>query len=150
MNYVAHTDGSCKKDIGRAASAYIIVTKDKLIHNDVYVLSTIYILDAELYAIVKVLECFATMVDLKEGDRVVIKVDSMYAIKLCRNILCDRETLEYNAYSNDIKKYISIIKSKKVWIEFKKVRAHVNKMNMNKFVDRLAKCGVKNYEMLMR
>lgn len=149
MDYIAYTDGSCVKDAGRAASAFIIRTENMLVYNDVFVFPTIYVLDAELFAIRKVLEYMLEVVNVNKGDKITIKIDSMHAVKLCRDVFYNRKT-DYEFLAKEMRVLINECRRRKVWIDFKKVHAHVGKMNMNTCVDRMAKSIVKNYEICMR
>lgn len=149
MEYIIYTDGSCKEQANRAASSYIIRTKGKLIKVDVSAFIGVYIFDAELNAVSMALKALIKEVSLNKGDSIVVNIDSMDVIDYCRSIH-DGRKVQYTRSFRDLSSSISTIKKNNVNIRFKKVHAHKDGMNTNKFVDRLAKCGVKHLDLCMR
>lgn len=149
MEYTVYTDGSCQSSYSRAASSYIIRTDNKFVHTDVKAFATVYILEAELYAIIAALNHLLHDTKIKKGDTVVVCVDSMEAVKQCRAIL-NREWTKNTSVTGELVSIIRQVQSVGVTLRFKKVHAHKDTMNSNKFVDRLAKCGLKHSDICMR
>lgn len=149
MDYIIYTDGSCKEQTNRAASSYIIRTKSKFIKTDVCAFIGVYIFDAELKAVAMSLRELLNEVKLVCGDSVVVNIDSMDVIDYCRSVH-DGKKVQYTSSYKDLINSINSIRRAGARVRFRKVHAHKEEMNTNKFVDRLAKCGIKHLDLCMR
>lgn len=149
MEYTVYTDGSCRSDRKKAASSYVIRTNDLYIHSDVHSFTTVYILEAELSAISSAVTYLVKNKRLNKGDVVTVCVDSIEAIKHCKDVMNNVWTRS-TSVSRELTVSLNKFKLTGATIRFKKVHAHKTVMNSNKFVDRLAKCGIKHFDICMR
>lgn len=149
MDYMIYTDGSCRSDRKKAASSYVIRTNNTYIHSDVHAFATVYILEAELLAIASAINYLIKSKHLTSNDTVTVCVDSMEAIRHCKEVYNNVWT-RTTSVTRELTVAINKFKLTGATIRFKKVHAHKNAMNTNKFVDRLAKCGIKHFDICMR
>lgn len=144
MDYIIYTDGSCGNTGSKAASAYIIMTKNNYVASDAQTFSSIYILEAELKAVLMSLRQLKNRVTLTAEDNIVIYIDSVNALEYCRGIILGNapsaRTVLYKNLSRVIKDYIKSGAN----LEFKKVHAHKKEMNPNKFADKLARSAIQH------
>lgn len=146
MEYYINTDGSCRVDLNKCGSAYMILTKKAYIASNCAAITSCYAFEAELYAVIVALRDLDANVKLEPGDSVVIYVDSIKTLRLCVDILEDNTNDDFKVpmYAT-IKELLYYLTKIGVEVKFIKVKAHKDGFNTNKVVDRLSKVAITHF-----
>lgn len=147
MEYYISTDGSCRADLNKCGSAYIVLTKKTYVSAGCETILSSYAFEAELYAVIMSLRALKDNVTLNRDDTVLIYVDSVKTLRLCNDIIAEEENEDAKVpmYST-IKRLLLEYNSYGVNVEFIKVKAHRDTFNTNKVVDRLSKVAITHFQ----
>lgn len=151
MEYTIYTDGSCDKKASKSAAAYFIRTSTKFINAEVSAFTSIFILEAELFAIIDSINFLLKNCNIGSDDKITIYIDSKYAIDFCKSVINGEATDSSNfIVYNQVMDVLYQLVNTGAKLSLRKVKAHMDEMNTNKFVDRLAKLGIKYNRVVMR
>jgi len=151
--YIIYTDGACRKNPGKGASAYVILdsSEKNIIKYESYYYPDCTNNYAELMAIIKALKFVSEEIQLNKNLNITIKSDSKYCVDGCNKWMYDwnkKETLTNQANGEvweNLYFLIQDVKSKIHKLEFTHIKGHSG-VKWNEYCDKLVNETIDEYE----